>query len=327
MARVNKVALLGAGVIGGGWAARLVLNGIDVALYDPDPETPRKVGAVVANAERAWRKLTTAKLPAPGRISFTSNLKAALEDAELVQESAPEREDLKRDLLDRASRAVPPDVIIASSTSGLLPSRLQAGMAAPERFVVGHPFNPVYLLPLVEVCGGEQTSEATRQRSAEFYRSLGMHPLVLPREIDGFIADRLLEALWREALHLVNDGIAPTDQIDQAIIYGPGLRWSFMGTFLAYRLAGGEAGMRHFMAQFGPTLKLPWTRLEAPELTEELIETIVAQSDAQAGDRSIRELERRRDDCLIAVLQALRAQGYAAGAVLERYEKKLGGQS
>ena len=244
-------------------------------------------------------------------------------DADFVQESAPEREDLKRSLLARVSRVCRKDVVIASSTSGLLPSRLQADMTRPERFVVGHPFNPVYLLPLVEVCGSAATSDETKGRAADFYRTLGMHPLMLRREVDGFIADRLLEALWREALHLVNDGIATTDEIDQAIAYGPGLRWSFMGTFLLYRLAGGEAGMRHFMAQFGPALKLPWTRLEAPELTEELTLRIVAQSDEQAKGRSIRDLERLRDDCLVSVLQALRAQDYAAGAVLKAYQEKL----
>ncbi len=321
---IRQVALIGAGVIGAGWAARLVLNGIDVALFDPDPEAERKVGEVLANAERAWRQL----LPTPpgrrGRVSFGRDLEEAVAGADFIQENAPEREDLKRNLLARASRACRQDVVIASSTSGLLPSRLQAGMTRPERFVVGHPFNPVYLLPLIEVCGGERTSDATKERAARFYRGLGMHPLIVRREVDGFIADRLLEALWREALHLVNDGIATTDEIDQAIAYGPALRWSFMGTFLIYRMAGGEAGMRHFMAQFGPTLKLPWTRLEAPELTDDLIERIVEQSDEQAGGRSIRDLERRRDDCLVAVLQALRSQDYAAGAVLKAAEDRRG---
>ena len=315
--------MIGAGVIGAGWAARLVLNGIDVALYDPDPEAERKVGLVLANAERAWRGLMP-ELPAHrGQFSFSRDLEATVADADFVQESAPEREDLKRVLLARASRVCRPDVVIASSTSGLLPSRLQADMAGSERFVVGHPFNPVYLLPLVEICGGAQTSEQTKRRAADFYRGLGMHPLILRREVDGFIADRLLEALWREALHLVNDGIATTDEIDQAIAYGPGLRWSFMGTFLIYRMAGGEAGMRHFMAQFGPTLKLPWTHIEAPELTDDLTRRIVEQSDEQAKGRSIRDLERRRDDCLVAVLQALRAQDYAAGAVLEAWQDQL----
>jgi carnitine 3-dehydrogenase len=323
MGEIRKVALIGAGVIGAGWAARLVLNGIDVALYDPDPDAERKVQEVRENALRAWRRLTLAPLDRLGRITFVDELSAAVKKADFVQENTPEREDLKRDLLAQASRACRPDVVIASSTSGLLPSRLQAEMTNPERFVVGHPFNPVYLLPLVEVCGGQQTSDRTKQRAASFYRSIGMHPLVLGREVDGFVADRLLEALWREALHLVNDGIATTDEIDQAIAYGPGLRWSFMGTFLAYRLAGGEAGMRHFIAQFGPTLKLPWTKLQAPELTDDLIETIVAQSEAQARGRSIRELERSRDDCLVAVLQGLRARDQAAGAVLKAYEERL----
>jgi carnitine 3-dehydrogenase len=324
MTGIRKVALIGAGVIGAGWAARLVLNGIDVLLHDPDPEAERKVGEVLSNAERAWRRLLPDLPEGRGRITFGRELEEAVADADFIQENAPEREDLKRALLARASRACRADVVIASSTSGLLPSRLQAEMRGPERLVVGHPFNPVYLLPLVEICGGERTAEQTKARAAAFYRGLGMHPLTLRREVDGFIADRLLEALWREALHLVNDGIATTDEIDQAIAYGPGLRWSFMGTFLLYRLAGGEAGMRHFMAQFGPALKLPWTRLEAPELTDRLIERIVAQSDEQAQGRSIRELERRRDDCLVAVLQALRAQNYAAGAVLETYRGRQG---
>jgi 3-hydroxyacyl-CoA dehydrogenase len=323
MDEIRKVGLLGAGVIGAGWAARLVLNGIDVALYDPDPEAERKVGEVLANAERAWRGLALPAPDRPGRITFSRDLEAAIASADFVQENAPEREDLKRSLLARASRACGPEVVIASSTSGLLPSRLQADMTGPERFVVGHPFNPVYLLPLVEICGGAQTSEETKRHAADFYRGLGMHPLIVRREVDGFIADRLLEALWREALHLVNDGVATTDEIDQAIAYGPGLRWSFMGTFLIYRMAGGEAGMRHFMAQFGPTLKLPWTRLEAPELTDALVERIVGQSDEQAEGRSIRDLERRRDDCLVAVLQALRAQDYAAGAVLKAWQDEL----
>jgi carnitine 3-dehydrogenase len=213
--------------------------------------------------------------------------------------------------------------VIATSTSGLLPSRLQSGMVHPERLVVGHPFNPVYLLPLVEICGGDKTSQSTKDKAAALYRHIGMRPLHVRKEIDGFIADRLLEALWREALWLVNDGIATTEEIDDAVRYGAGLRWSFMGTFLIYRLAGGEAGMRHFLAQFGPALKLPWTKLEAPDLTETLIDTVSAQSDDQAAGISIRELERKRDDCLVSVLGALREQDFGAGAVLKTYEQQI----
>ena len=202
-----------------------------------------------------------------------------------MQESLPEREDLKQSVLAVIDRATRPEVVIASSTSGLLPTRLQSSMANPDRFVVGHPFNPVYLLPLVEVCGGEKTSEATKQAAIEFYAGIGMRPLRVRKEIDGFIADRLLEALWREALWLVKDGVATTEEIDDAIRFGAGLRWSFMGTFLIYRMAGGEAGMRHFLAQFGPALKLPWTKLEAPELTDELIDLVSAAIRRSGGRR------------------------------------------
>jgi carnitine 3-dehydrogenase len=318
-----RVALIGGGVIGAGWAARLVLNGIDVAVCDPDPEAERKVSEVLANAERAYRKLTMAPLGRHGNLTFTRDLEASVAEVDFVQESAPEREELKIPLLARVDRTCRPEVIIASSTSGLLPSRLQSEMAHPERFTVGHPFNPVYLLPLVEVCGGERTSGETKERAAAFYRSVGMQPLMLRKEIDGFIADRLMEALWREALHLVNDDIATAEEIDDAVRFGCGLRWAFMGTFLVYRIAGGEQGMRHFMAQFGPALKLPWTKLEAPELTDALLERIVAQSDAQAGGQSIRELERLRDDCLVSVMQGLQAHGWGAGQVLKEYAARL----
>jgi carnitine 3-dehydrogenase len=321
---VVTVGLLGGGVIGGGWAARFALNGIDVRLHDPDPDAERKVGEVVANARRAYTSLTHAPLPTEGAITLVPTLEQAVEGVELVQESAPEREQMKRELLARACRAAPADAIIASSTSGLLPTRLQAEMSRPGRFCVGHPFNPVYLLPLVEICGGDQTDPETVRRAADMYAAVGMHPLVLGQEIDGFVADRLLEALWREALWLVNDGTATVSEIDDAVRYGAGLRWASMGTFLTYRIAGGEAGMRHFMEQFGPALAWPWTKLtDVPELTEALLDRIVEQSDAQAGGRSVRELEQLRDDCLVAVLQGLRAQDVGAGAVLARWERSL----
>ena len=258
-----------------------------------------------------------------GRIEFAADIAEAVAEADFVQESVPEREAVKRSVLAAASRAAPPETVIASSASGLRPSRLQDDCAGAERVLVGHPFNPVYLLPLVEVVGGEATSGAARERAVGVYRSIGMHPLVLEAEIDAFIADRLLEALWREALHLVNDQVATAEQIDDAIAFGPGLRWSVMGSFLLYRLAGGEAGMRHFMEQFAPTLSLPWSRLEAPPLTEELAARIAAQSERQAAGRSIRELVRLRDDCLVSVMQGLRTHGHGAGAVLRAYEAKL----
>jgi carnitine 3-dehydrogenase len=318
------VGLLGGGVIGGGWAARFVRNGIDVRVYDPDPRAAEKIAAVLENSRRAWDRLTLAPLPPEGRLDLVATVEEAVEGADFVQENAPEREPLKRELLARADRAAAADAVFCSSTSGLRPSLLQADMDRPGRFAVGHPFNPVYLLPLVEVCGGERTEPETLERAAAVYRSLGMEPLVLRAEIDGFIADRLMEAMWREALWLVADDVATAGEIDDAVRLGAGLRWSFMGSFLTYRAAGGEQGMRHFLEQFGPTLRWPWTKLtDVPELTDELVEKLVAQSDSQAEGRSVRELERLRDDCLVSVLQGLRANRYGAGAVLERHERQL----
>jgi carnitine 3-dehydrogenase len=243
--------------------------------------------------------------------------------ADFIQENIPEQIELKQRVLAEASRHAPPDVLIASSTSGIMPSDLQRDMQAPERLLVGHPFNPVYLLPLVELVGGTRTSEATLDAAAIFYRYIGMHPLRVRREIPGHLTDRLQEALWREILHMVNDGIATTGELDDSIVYGPGLRWAAMGTNLIYHLAGGETGMRHMLRQFGPCLKWPWTHLEAPELTEQLIDRMVEGTQAQAGGRSIRELERLRDDCLVAIQQVLRQYDIGAGSTLRALEARL----
>jgi carnitine 3-dehydrogenase len=320
----RSVALLGSGVIGAGWAARFVLNGCDVRLHDPAPEAHARVADVLADARAAYGQLTLAPLPPEGGLHVVDSVEAAVEGAELVQESAPEQVELKRNLLAEADRAAPPDALVCSSTSGLRPSELQAEMTRPERFCVAHPFNPVYLLPLVELCAGERTAPETVERASALFGSVGMQPLVVRSEIDGFLADRLLEALWREALWLVHDGIATVEEVDDAIRYGAGLRWAFMGTFLTYRIAGGEEGMRHFLRQFGPALEWPWTHLtDVPELTDELVEKIAAQSDEQAGGMPARELERLRDRVLVRLLQALRAEETAAGATLAEWERGL----
>jgi 3-hydroxyacyl-CoA dehydrogenase len=306
--RPARVGLLGGGVIGGGWAARFLLHGSDVTLYDPAPDADKTVSHVLRNARLAAEGMG-ATLPPEGRLAVVDSPEEAVSEAEFVQESAPERLALKQGLLARACAACPPGVVMASSTSGLMPSRICAEMPSPQRFIVGHPFNPVYLLPLVEVVAGEDTAPETVEHAVEVYRSVGMRPLVVRREIDGFIADRLLEALWREALWLVNDGIATAEEVDDAIRLGPGLRFAFMGPFLTYRMGGGEGGMRHFLHQFGPSLQWPWTKLmDVPDLTDELIETIVEQSDDQAAGRSPQELEQMRDRYLVAVLRALREQ-------------------
>lgn len=303
---INTFAALGSGVIGSGWVARALAHGLDVVAWDPAPGAEAALRQRIANAWPALVKQGLAPGAAQSRLRFVATVEDCVRDADFIQESAPERLELKLELHARISAAAKPDALIGSSTSGLLPSEFYEGATHPERCVVGHPFNPVYLLPLVEVVGGRHTAPEAIQAAIAVYENLGMRPLHVRKEVPGFIADRLLEALWREALHLVNDGVATTGEIDDAIRFGAGLRWSFMGTFLTYTLAGGDAGMRHFMNQFGPALKLPWTYLPAPELTDTLIDDVVAGTSAQLGEHSIGALERYRDDCLLAVLDAVR---------------------
>ncbi|WP_250509790.1 L-carnitine dehydrogenase [Caballeronia sp. GACF4] len=303
--QVRQFAALGAGVIGSGWVARALAHGLDVTAWDPAPGAQAQLRANVANAWPALERVGLAKGASQDRLRVVETVEECVADADFIQESAPEREELKLALHERVSRAAKADAIIASSTSGLLPSDFYARAVHPERCVVGHPFNPVYLLPLVEVLGGELTSGDALDTAMSFYASIGMRPLRVKKEVPGFIADRLLEALWREALHLVNEGVATTGEIDDAIRYGAGIRWSFMGTFLTYTLAGGEAGMRHFMQQFGPALELPWTKLVAPTLTDELIDRVVDGTSRQTNGRGIKELERYRDDCITSVIEAI----------------------
>jgi carnitine 3-dehydrogenase / betainyl-CoA thioesterase len=323
MRKVKTLGLLGTGVIGGGWAARALHFGIDVIAADVKPEMEEWIRGAVANAEPALARLTFAPLPPKGRLSFTTDLKVMAQSADFIQENIPEQLPLKQRMLAEVSRHAAADVIVASSTSGLTPTDLQRDMISPERFCVAHPFNPVYLLPLVELVGGQKTAQSTIDAAAKFFAYIGMHPLHVRREVPGHLTDRLQEALWREILHLVNDGVATTGELDESIIYGPGLRWAAMGTNLIYHLAGGESGMRHMLAQFGPCLKWPWTKLEAPELTETLIDRMVEGTQHQAAGRSIRELERLRDDYLVAIQQVLRQYNIGAGATLRSLEERL----
>ncbi len=320
MRQVKTLGLLGTGVIGGGWAARALHYGIDVIAADVKPEMEAWIRGAVQNAEGALSRLTFAPLPAKGKLSFTTDLLAMARQADFIQENIPEQLELKQRVLADVSRVAPADVIIAS---GLMPTDLQKSMVAPERFLVAHPFNPVYLLPLVELVGGSSTSADAIEAARKFFTYIGMHALHVRKEIPGHLTDRLQEAIWREILHLVNDGIATTGELDESIIYGPGLRWAGMGTNLIYHLAGGEPGMRHMLRQFGPCLKWPWTKLEAPELTEDLIDKMVDGTRAQAGGRSIRELERLRDDYLVDIQQVLRKYNLGAGATLRAVEERL----
>ena len=304
-------------MIGSGWIARALANGMDVVAWDPAPNAEVNLRARITKCWPALEKNGLKPGASPNRLRFVDTVEACVKDADFVQESAPETLTLKIGLHAKISAVARPDVLIASSTSGLLPSEFYAQATHPERCLVGHPFNPVYLLPLVEVVGGEKTAASAKDAAMAIYKAMGMKPLHVRKEVPGFIADRLLEALWRESLHLVNDGIASTGEIDDAIRYGAGIRWSFMGSFLIYTLAGGDAGMRHFMSQFGPALKLPWTKLEAPELTDTLIDQVVDGTKVQLGQHSIADLERYRDDCLMAVQDAVRATKLKHGISLD----------
>lgn len=314
---IKIFAALGTGVIGSGWIARALAHGLDVVAWDPAPGAEQQLRESLVNAWPALQRQGLQSEASLARLRFVASIEECVRDADFIQESAPERLALKVELHAKISAAAKPDAIIASSTSGLLPSDFYAAATHPQRCIVGHPFNPVYLLPLVEVLGGENTAPAAIAAAQEIYRKLGMRPLHVRKEVPGFIADRLLEAVWREALHLVNDGVATTGEIDDAIRFGAGIRWSFMGSFLTYTLAGGDAGMRHFMHQFGPALELPWTKLAAPKLTAELIEKVVDGTSVQQGERSIKQLERYRDDCIISVMNAVKEAKLRHGFQLE----------
>lgn len=314
---LKKATIVGGGVIGGGWVARFLLNGWDVSVFDPDPEAERKIGEVLNNARRSLPALYDKALPAEGTLTFHDDMSAALDGALWVQESVPERLDLKHKIHAAIKADAPENAIIGSSTSGFKPSELNAQGAT---VVVAHPFNPVYLLPLVELVGDTARCET----ASEILRSIGMFPLTVRKEIDAHIGDRLLEAVWREGLWLIKDGICTTEELDEVIRMGFGLRWAQMGLFETYRIAGGEAGMKHFMAQFGPALQWPWTKLmDVPEFTDELVDLIAGQSDAQSGHMSIRELERLRDDNLIGMMRALKKTGTGAGGLLNTHEASL----
>ncbi|KAJ02505.1 carnitine 3-dehydrogenase [Sulfitobacter mediterraneus] len=317
----KTAAIIGGGVIGGGWAARFALNGWTVQVFDPDPEAERKIGEVMANARRSLPGLTDVALPDEGEVRFCASIAEAVTGADWIQESVPERLEIKHKTFAEVQAHCAADAVIGSSTSGFKPSQLQQGAARPGQIMVAHPFNPVYLLPLVELVPGDAGDPALIEQAKTLLSGIGMYALHLKKEIDAHVADRFLEAVWREALWLVKDGIATTEEIDNAIRYGFGIRWAQMGLFETYRVAGGEAGMKHFMAQFGPCLSWPWTKLmDVPEFTDELVDLIAGQSDAQSGDLSIRELERVRDNNLVTMMRGLKAQDWGAGALLNQQE-------
>jgi carnitine 3-dehydrogenase len=292
-------------VIGAGWAAHFLRQGMDVLAYDPAPGAEARLRTMIAGAWPTLERLGLAEGADPARLSFAPDLASAVSHADFVQENAPENGPLKIQTLAQIDAAAPPEVVIASSTSGFAMTMLQQECLHPERCVVGHPFNPPYLIPLVEVVGGARTDPGTVDWAVEFYAHVGKQPLKLARELPGFLANRLQEAVWREALHMVAAGEATVEEIDAAMVYGPGLRWALMGPCLTFHLAGGEGGMAHMLDHFGPALLEPWTRLTAPELTPQLRDRMVEGCLREAAGRSIRALALERDEFLIELLGLL----------------------
>lgn len=302
---VTRVASLGAGPIGGGWTAHFLARGYDVTAYIYDPSEHDALMAVI---ETGWRSLTELGLASGAsldRLTVTSDLEEALAGAGFVQESAPERLEIKQALYARMGEMLSQDVVIGSSTSGLTMTEIQATCATAERCVIGHPFNPPYLLPLVEIVGGKKTDPAAVAWAAAFYEIAGKAPLVMKKEVPGFVGTRLQEALWREALHMVANGEATPEDIDIAIKNGPAPRMVVQGQCMAFHVACGEGGMATNLDQFGPALKWPWTRLEAPDLTQELRDRMVDGCNVMAGGRHFEDMAAERDRKIVAVLKAL----------------------
>ena len=312
MSSIKKVAVIGTGVIGAGWIIRCLAHNKIVYAFDKDPKLKN---SLIKEIKRTWpfvRKLFKKnKLNLKNFYYFTS-LEKTLKDAEFIQECATENYALKTKLMSTIGNYAKPNAIISSSSSGLLPTRIYSKCKNPQRSLIGHPFNPVYLLPAVEIVPGKKTTAKYLNQAKKFYKSISMNPIMVKKELPGYLSDRLQEALWREGLHIINEGYATTEDLDRAIEDGPGLRWSLMGTFLTFHLAGGKAGMKHMLEQFGPALKLPWTKLKAPKLTKNLSSRIISGTKNQSKGKSVSMISNIRDEYLVE-LQMMR----------KKYEKKL----
>ena len=300
---INKIAIIGTGVIGSGWTLRLLAKKKEVYVFDPNLKQEKFLLDEIKRTTKSLKSFYKTSTISTKKLFFKKSIKEAVKDADLIQENGPENEKIKKKIVKEISKWSKPNAIIASSSSGLLPSKIQSACKNPARFIIAHPFNPVYLLPLVELVKGKKTKNNFIKKSEIFYRSLGMQPLIVKKEIEGYLSDRLQESMWRESLHIINENLASTDDLDKAIINGPGLRWSLMGTFLTFHLAGGKLGMRHMLKQFGPALKLPWTKLKAPKLTKKLSNRIIKGAKKQSKGKSIKELTTIRDNFLIDLLK------------------------
>ena len=302
----DTIAVIGTGVIGTGWIIRFLFNKKKVKVFDPSKKQKKFLLNEIKRTSKTLERFYAKKINLEKQLFFCNSVQEAVKNAGLIQENAPENEKLKTKVIKDISLSAPKSAIIASSSSGLLPSKIQAQAKNPERVLIAHPFNPVYLLPLVELVPGEKTTKANILKANRFYSKIGMKTLTLKKELPGYLSDRLQESMWRESLHIINEGYASTKDLDDAIIYGPGLRWSLMGTFLTFHLAGGESGMKHMLEQFGPALKLPWTKLKAPKLTDNLKKKIIQGTKIQSKNKSIENLSNLRDNFLIDLQKLLK---------------------
>ena len=302
----DTIAVIGTGVIGTGWIIRFLFNKKKVKVFDPSKKQKKFLLNEIKRTSKALERFYAKKINLEKQLFFCNSVQEAVKNVGLIQENAPENEKLKTKVIKDISLSAPKSSIIASSSSGLLPSKIQAQAKNPERVLIAHPFNPVYLLPLVELVPGKKTTKANILKANRFYSKIGMKTLTLKKELPGYLSDRLQESMWRESLHIINEGYASTKDLDDAIIYGPGLRWSLMGTFLTFHLAGGESGMKHMLEQFGPALKLPWTKLKAPKLTDNLKKKIIQGTKIQSKNKSIENLSNLRDNFLIDLQKLLK---------------------
>ena len=305
---IRRVAVVGTGVIGASWAAFFLARGLDVTATDPAPGAEQRLHEAVQRHWPTMQRMGLADGASPERLRFDAELERALDGCDFVQESGPERADFKADLYARMDAATPPQVLLASSSSGLPVSGMQVRCKTPQRVVLGHPFNPPHLIPLVEVGGGDATSPDSIQRAMDFYATLGKRPIHVRREIAGHIANRLQAALWREAFHLVDQGVASVSDIDTAIAHGPGLRWALMGPFMNLHLSGGQGGMQHLLEHLGGPIESWWRDLGNPAMTAALKDRVVQGVAEARGMRREEELERTRDELLTDLIRA-KAQG------------------
>ena len=309
---IKKIAVIGTGVIGTGWIVRCLAHNKKVIAYDKDLRLEKKL---ISEIKRAWpfiKKLFNKKKINLKNFQYVTSIEEAVKDADFIQECAPENYAIKIKLMNDIEKYAKLNAVISSSSSGLLPTKIYSKCKNPKRAMIGHPFNPVYLCPGVEIVAGKKTKKNFLNKAHKFYKSISMNPIMVKKELPGYLADRLQEALWREGLHIINEGYATTKDLDRAIEDGPGLRWSLMGTFLTFHLAGGKGGMKHMLKQFGPALKLPWTHLKAPKLSKKLSSRVIAGTKQQSKGKSVAMISNIRDEYLVN-LQKLR----------KKYENKI----